>query len=231
MPRIVDLTVTIENVMPAHQSMPRPVYRSFLDHDECLALGLGTPSDPFTSAIEFMAMVNHAGTHVDAFFHTNPDGATIDEMPLELFMGKAVALDLTHIPDLGDIDVADIEKAEAASGVKIDGHIVLLNIGLHRRHYPNPTAMTSNAGLTAAATHWLADRGSVMHGIEGPSTDRPNNPEFPSHRVCRDRGLAHYEWLCNLEELVGKGEFHFEGFPLKFHRGSGSPVRALAFLD
>lgn len=231
MPTIVDLTVTLENAMPAHQSMPRPVFRPYLEHEESRSLGLGVPGDVFTSAIEFMSMVNHAGTHVDAFFHTNPDGATIDEMPLELFMGKAVALDLTHISDLGDIDVAEMEAAEAASGVRIDGHIVLLNTGLHRRHWPQPSAMTSNPGLTAAATHWLADRGSVLHGTEGPSTDRPNSPEFPSHRVCRDRGIAHYEWLCNLEELVGKGEFQFQGIPLKLKRGSGSPVRALAFLD
>lgn len=231
MTRIVDLSVTIENFMPSHRTMPRPVYRSYLEHEPSRMLGLGTPEDPFTSALEFVAMVNHVGTHVDAFFHTNPDGETIDEMALELFMGPAVALDLRHIPDLGTIELADLEAAERKAGLTIDGHIVLLNTGLHARHYPNDSVMHNNPGLSAAATHWLADRGSRLHGIEGPSTDRPDDPTFPSHRVCRDRGLAHYEWLCNLEELLGKGSFHFEGFPLKFQKGSGSPVRALAFLD
>ena len=68
----------------------------------------------------------------------------------------------------------------------------------------------SNPGITAEATHWLADR-SRVHGVEGPSTDRPDHNLFPNHRVCRDRGITHYEWLCNLEELVGKGEFEFSG--------------------
>jgi kynurenine formamidase len=229
--RIIDLTVTIANSMPAHRTMPRPIYLPFLDHASSKALELGTPEDPFTSAIEFMGMLNHVGTHVDAFFHTNPNGQTVDEMPIELFMGKALALDLRHIPDLGLIDVADLEDAERKTGVTIDGHIVLLNTGLHARHYPRDSVMFSNPGLSAAATHWLADRGSRLHGIEGPSTDRPNDPSFPSHRVCRDRELAHYEWLCNLEELLGKGEFRFQGLPLKLDKGSGSPVRALAFLD
>jgi len=49
--------------------------------------------------------------------------------------------------------------------------------------------------------------------------------------VSRDRGITHVEWLCNLEDLVGVGEFQFQAFPLKFKKGSGSPVRALAFLD
>ena len=89
----------------------------------------------------------------------------------------------------------------------------------------------SNPGLTAEATHWLADRGSKAHGVEGPSTDVPSNDLFPSHRVCRDRGIFHWEWLVGLEELVGKGEFTFYGAPLLIKRGSGSPVRAFAVLD
>ena len=231
MPRIVDLSLAIENAMPAHKAMPRPIYVPWLSHEQSLAHGLGVPGDPFTSAIEFMGMLNHVGTHVDAFFHTNPEGATVDAMPLELFMGPAVCLDFRHVPDLGLIDVADMEAAERAAGVRIEGHIVLMCTGLHARHYPRESVMHSNPGLTAAATHWLADRGSIGHGFEGPSTDRPTDPEFPSHRVCRDRGLFHYEWLCNLEELIGQGVFQFQGVPLKLHKGSGSPVRALAILD
>jgi kynurenine formamidase len=231
MSTIIDLSVTIENLMPSHQTMPRPVYMPYLTHEACLELGLGVEGDPFTSAIEYMGMLNHIGTHVDAFFHTNPDGATIDEMPIDFFMGKAVCFDLTHIPDLADIGVADMEAAEEKSGVEVDGHIVLLNTGLHARHFPEPTVMTSNPGLTADATHWLADRNSRLHGVEGPSTDRPNSNAFPSHRTCRDRGITHVEWLVNLEQLVGKGEFWFQAIPLKLGKGSGSPVRAFARLD
>lgn len=231
MRRIVDLSVSIENLMPAHMTMPRPIYIPFLTHESSRAENFGTPDDPFTAAIEFVGILNHVGTHVDAFIHTNQNSAAIDEMPIEMFMGTAVCLDLTHIPDLGDIDIDEMEAAEAKASVKIHKHIVLLNTGLHQRHYPRESVMRSNPGLTAAATHWLADRGSILHGIEGPSTDRPNWSEYPSHRVCRDRGITHVEWLCNLEQLVGKGEFYFQAIPLKFAKGSGSPVRAFAILE
>lgn len=231
MSRIIDLSVSIENNMPAHKAMPRPVYLEWMTHESSKTMEQGTADDLFTSAIEFMGFVNHVGTHVDAFFHTDPNGATIEDMPLDMFFGKAVCFDFRHIPDLGDIDVSDMEEAEKKAGVKVDGHIVLLNTGLHARHYPNDSVMYSNPGLTAAATHWLADRGSKLHGVEGPSSDRPNWKEFPSHRVCRDRKITHVEWLCNLEALVGKGEFQFFAVPLKMYRGSGSPVRAFAILD
>jgi kynurenine formamidase len=42
---------------------------------------------------------------------TRPDGKSVDEMPLDLFMGKAVCFDLRHIPDLGEITAADMATA------------------------------------------------------------------------------------------------------------------------
>jgi kynurenine formamidase len=39
------------------------------------------------------------------------------------------------------------------------------------------------------------------------------------------------EWLVNLEDLIGLGEFEFFGVPLRFKGGSGSPIRAFAMID
>jgi kynurenine formamidase len=176
-------------------------------------------------------MLDHVGTHVDAFLHVNPKGKPVDEMPLDMFMGKAVCFDLRHVPDLGDITAKDMDEAEKKAGVKVNGHIVLLCTGFHKRHYPTPEACLKNPGLTVEATKWLHDRGSKMHGVEGPSTDKPTESAFAQHRLCRDLGMSHWEWLVNLEELIGKGEFQFFGAPLKFKGGSGSPVRAFAILN
>jgi kynurenine formamidase len=170
--RIIDLTVTLTNNMPAQKFFPKPVIVPHFGHEEFRQWNLGIPGDQLGGATTFIGMVDHVGTHVDAFFHVREDGETIDEMPLDMFMGKAVCLDLTHIPDLGEIDVADFEAAERKAKVTIDGHIVLLNTGLHNRHFPTEKSVWSNPGITAAATHWLADRGSRLHGVEGPSTDR-----------------------------------------------------------
>lgn len=228
---IIDLSVKLSNNMPAHKFFPKPVILPHLDHETFLKMGNGVPGDPLSGATTFISMIDHAGTHVDSFFHVREDGETIDEMPIDMFMGKAVCLDLTHIPDLGDIDVADLEAAEKKAKVQIDGHIVLLNTGLHKRHYPSDQMVWTNPGVTAEATNWLADKGSKLHGVEGPSTDKPSHNFFPNHRTCRDRKITHYEWLCNLEKLVGRGEFFFQGIPLNIERGSGSPVRAFATFD
>lgn len=228
---IIDLSLTIEDNMPAHKLFQRPVYTVHMSHESSKSLGLGTPEDPMTFQTNFFASLDHVGTHVDAFRHVNPNGSGVDQMPLDMFMGKAVCFDLRHIPDLGDITVKDMEAAEAVCGVKVDGHIVLLCTGFHARHYPTLDSVWKNPLLTVEATQWLYERGSRMHGVEGPSTDKPTESVFAQHRLCRDLGVSHWEWLVNLEALIGKGEFEFFGVPLKFKDGSGSPVRAFALLS
>jgi kynurenine formamidase len=228
--RIVVLSLAIEILMPTHALFPSPIVLPFATHESTLEIGLGEQGDPYTYAVNYISMLEHVSTHVDAPLHLDPKGSSIDECPLDWFTGKAVCFDLRHISDLGDIDASDLERAQEAAGVEVDAHIVLLCTGFHRRHWPRRSVVTSNPGLTAAATEWLADRGSRVHGVEGPSTDKAGTTGFPSHRVCRERGLVHYEWLVNLEELLGQGEVQFTGLPLKWVGGTGSPVRACAFL-
>jgi kynurenine formamidase len=229
--KIIDLSLLIEDNMPTHKLFQRPVITTHLTHESAKALDLGVPGDAMTFQTNFIATLDHVGTHVDAFRHVSPTGASIDEMPLDLFMGKAVCLDLRHIADLGDITLAEIEEAEAAAGVTVDGHIVLLCTGFHNRTYPHLDSVWKNPQLTVEATRWLYARGSRMHGVEGPSTDRPSDNVFAQHRLCRELGISHWEWLVNLESLIGTGEFQFFGVPLRISGGSGSPVRAFAILE
>ena len=114
--------------------------------------------------------------------------------------------------------------------VVVDGHIVLLATGHHKRYFPKDEVLTMNPEVSAEAVRWLYEHHSRMHGVEGPSTDILEKQTFPSHRACRDLKIAHYEWLVNLEELIGKGEFMFYGIPLRLKGGSGSPVRAFAVV-
>lgn len=137
MAHIVDLSLMIEDNMPAHKLFQRPVITVHLSHESSKAFNLGIPGDAMTFQTNFIAMLDHVGTHVDAYRHVNPTGAAIDEMALERFMGKAVCFDLRHIPDLGEITVKDMEMAEQKAAIKVDGHIVLLCTGFHMRNYPS----------------------------------------------------------------------------------------------
>lgn len=229
--KIIDLTLRIEDQMLTPDCFERPSYVKVMTHEESVKMGNGTKDDPITSSYNKLSIVEHVGTHVDSYYHMRPDGLTIDKMPLSLFFGKAVCLDMTGIPERGKVTVADMERAEKESGVRIDGHIVLFATGLHEKYYPDPKVITQNVEITAEAVKWLAGRNSMIHGVEGPSTDIMDLKLFPSHRACRDLGLTHYEWLVNLTSLIGAGEFMFYGVPLLLNEGTGSPVRAFAVLE
>ena len=230
MTRVIDLSLLIEDNMPAHKLFQRPMYLEHLTHETSKAHNLGVPGDPMTFQTNFIGMLDHVGTHVDAFRHVNPKGLSVDRCRSISSWARRSASTCSTFPISATSSVADMETAEAKAKVKVDGHIVLLCTGFHKRNYPSLDSVWKNPLLTVEATRWLHERGSRMHGVEGPSTDRPTDNIFAQHRLCRDLGISHWEWLVNLEELLGKGEFQFFGVPLKFKGGSGSPVRAFALV-
>src|SRR4051812_24977217 len=44
--------------------------------------------------VEMLSMVNHTGSHVDAPLHRMKGGKSLDEIPLEQWVGEAVIVDL-----------------------------------------------------------------------------------------------------------------------------------------
>ena len=69
--RVVDLSLLIEDNMPAHKLFQRPVTTTHLSHESSKAFNLGVPGDPMTFQTNFIATLDHVGTHVDAFRHVS----------------------------------------------------------------------------------------------------------------------------------------------------------------
>jgi hypothetical protein len=51
------------------------------------------------------------------------------------------------------------------------------------------------------------------------------------HKACLDLDITHIGSLCNLESLLGQGQFTFIGLPMKWRDGTASPIRAVAVFD
>ena len=75
---------------------------------------------------EIVEISTHTGTHCDAPFHFFDEGETIDEIPLETYVGPAAILDLREKQPGSSIERADI--ARFADRIE-PGDIVLLNTG------------------------------------------------------------------------------------------------------
>ncbi len=228
--RLIDLSREIHHKMPRLPNHPMVIIAPFTTHAEKrVADGYS-----FSSAVTSLNMGDHSGTHVDApvHFDDRPGAASIDELPLENFFTEAVCLDLSHKPLCSDISIADLEQAEETAGVRIQKlDTVLLHMDFYRRTNGTDAYITDFPGLTKESATWLGRKGIRMFGVEAVSPGRPGRNNFEVHHVCRDLGFTHMEGLVNLDQLVGKGRFRFIGFPLRIKGGTGSPIRAVAWLD
>ncbi len=85
--------------------------------------------------------------------------------------------------------------------------------------------------MNVEATEWLAKQGVVHFGIDSMRPGPEGKVNSLVHKACLELDITHIESLCNLEALVGQGEFQFIGLPLKFRGGTGSPIRAVAVFQ
>lgn len=172
----------------------------------------------------------HTGTHTDAIFEYDPTGATLDDMPLEYYYGPAICLDVSHIRHPDYITAEVLEAALAASGLEIvAGDIALLYTGHGDRTFGTKAFVDVYSGLDRSGAVWLAEKGVVNIGIDSLAIDHSDDMSFVGHAVCAEYQIVNTENLTNLHLLAGK-RFDYFGLPLHFHEGTGSPVRAVAFL-
>jgi len=224
--RLYDLSQEVSQRTQMHPLHPRVEVYPFESHANSLA-ALGTG---FSYRSNLVIMSDHASTHVDAFTHFDPDpeAATIDQMPLDLFCGEAVCVDLSHLPPRAGITVGDVEGALAKDGLDLrDSDIVLLYTGHYERTAGSPEYLTEFPGLEPDTARWLIEQGVKLFGNQAMSVDVPDRYTFPVHMVCRELGVTHLENVGPLAAVAGK-RFTLFAFPLKIVPGTGSPVRLVA---
>jgi kynurenine formamidase len=226
--KLVDLSQDIFQGMLVWQGHLKTVIFTHVSHDET--------KSQFPNGMSYEArdilMSEHAGSHVDALFEIDPNGAKLDKMPLEWFYGEAICLDLSNIAPKTFITISDLKMALEQSGQSIKkGDIVLLHTGHYARTRGTAKYLTDYPGLDYDATKWLAESGVVNIGVDSPSPDNAIDNGLSSHRAVKDTGtLTITEHLANLEKVINK-RFKYFGLPLKIKDATGSPIRAVAFVD
>lgn len=184
----------------------------------------------------FMILVfEHAGTHVDAPVHLGGvDGPSVEKLPLDRWMGECCVLDMKRKGEREFVSVEDIEKWEDAHDRIVAGEVVLLNFGWQKR-WKVPSGvekqpfLRDNPGLSEEAATLLAGRRVKLVGADTPTIDSYADPDERAHRVLLPRGVLIMENAANLDKLPPRGAY-LMAFPLKIGGGTGSPVRAVAFV-
>jgi len=222
--KLIDLSQEIYQGMPVFPPHQKTMIFPNMSHEE------SERQMGFAFATNNLLISEHGPTHSDAVYEYDPNGKTIDEMPLEYFYGPAICLDVSGVSPDEYIQVSHLRNALDRSGLHIErGDIVLLYTGHYDRAYGTDEWLTRHAGLDLEAAEWLAEQGVVNIGVDAPSIDKPDDKRFSGHLICRKYALTNTENLCSLDQVAGRRFLYF-GLPLKIRRGTGSPVRAVAVL-
>lgn len=190
-------------------------------------------------------MAEHGGTHIDAPVHFYEGRWSVDEIPLERLIGKAVVVDVSgkcaNDPDY-QVNRGDFVAWEKAHGIQLNDVIVLIRTGFgkywpDRKKYMGTAARGPEAvadlhfpGLHPDAAKWLAENRSIKAiGLDTPSIDYGQSKRFETHVTLFEANIPAFENLANLDRLPAKG-FQVVALPMKIKGGSGGPLRIIARL-
>ncbi len=163
----------------------------------------------------YLSMGTHVGTHVDAPMHMIAGGKSLDQIPVDQFIGRGVYVDVTdgNFNGVKDVDIQE-------------GDIVLLHTGMGA-NYHEETYFTDFPELPEEIANYLVSKKVSMVGIDTCGPDVKDG--FPSHKALLGGGVLIAENLTNLEQLAGK-TFRVFALPINLQI-DGAPARVIAEIE
>ncbi len=156
----------------------------------------------------------HVGAHVDAPCHCVVDGASIDSVPLESYIGPCEVMRVNVLPE-GAVTPELLPQRPTAPRVLIATDTFC----------PAGTFAADFAGLSVELADYLHECGVRLVGVDTPSVDRFADGELPVHRRLIAHGIAIVEGLTLRE--VPAGRYELIALPLRLEGFDASPVRAV----
>ena len=201
--RVIDLSVVINENTPVYPGDPKTKVEpagtfsadSYMDH----VISLGT----------------HVGTHIDAPLHMLEDGKSLDQIPIEQFVGRGRLIKISKF-DLTQVQAADLAE----------GDIVLFATGMSAK-YHEPIYFEQYPVMTEEIADYLVSKKVKMVGLDTGNVDI--EADFPIHKKLLSGGVLIIENLTNLQALDGQN-FTVYALPLKLDV-DGAPARVVAVIE
>ena len=203
-------------------------------HDISLTLSESIPIWPGDKGAEFkqflevckgevanvtaIKMSAHTGTHVDAPCHFLKDGYSVEKLPLEVLIGKAVVVEA--------LDVKLITK-EVLENVNIPPNTERLLIKTQNSEQWASGAtefIEDYVAISADGAEYLVDQGVKLIGVDYLSV-APFDRLVDTHRILLKAEVVILEGV-NLTE-VSPGTYTLYCLPIKIAGSDGAPARAI----
>jgi arylformamidase len=174
-----------------------------------------------------ISMSVHNGTHADARFHFDTNGASIEKAPLDVYLGRATVVDLAqtfsqsrekHLITREDL------KPHAEAIAATSRLLVKTGRWADSTTFPNRIPV-----IAADVPAWLQKNGVKLLGLDLPSMDEIDSKSLQNHHALARAGIAIVESL-DLSDVVG-GIYNFAALPLKIAGADAAPLRAVLWRE
>ena len=161
----------------------------------------------------------HSGTHVDAPAHFIENGASVEQLPLEILMGPVTVVELLE----ADIITPELLETQALAPdtrrllIKTKNSALWANPG----HPFNPDFVA----LNSESARWIVTQGIGLIGIDYLSIQMFKDAEPLTHRILLEAGIIIVEGL-DLRKAA-PGEYQLCCLPIKLAGCEGAPARAV----
>ncbi|MCB2339994.1 cyclase family protein [Clostridium estertheticum] len=204
---IYDISMIIEKDMG--------VYKNKEEKRPIIKFESKIPKDKINESSLYMNV--HTGTHIDAAFHVDNDGDTIDAIDLTKLIRKCRVIDLTKV--IGSITKEDlIDK-----NIKSFEFLLLKTKNSFKDGYE-----TDFVYLSISGAEYLAEKEIVGVAIDSFGIERAQ-PGHETHKTLFNKGIIIIEGV-RLKE-VSEDEYFMCALPLKIKGIDGAPARIVLIKD
>lgn len=214
--KIVDLTLEITSDMITFPGYPMPNFIKWSKFD----------TQGYVSEVMFLS--THTGTHMDAPFHFNPNGQTIDQIEVDRYIcNNAILMKIQK--NANEMITSDDITRDSKYEIK-EKDTVVFSTGWEKQIKQKDNYIGNNPGLSKDAAEYLVEKKVNAIGIDSPSIDIGIDSGLTVHKTLLSNEILIIENLCNLYKFTS-GKFTLLVTPLKLAGASGSPVRAIGIEE
>jgi kynurenine formamidase len=219
---VINLSRPIHTNMPVFPAILKTYLGPYRDHKESVR------PDGVSHQSNILVMGDHAGTHIDAPLHFNPNGTGIDQMPVDIMVGSAVMQDFSYKKPGDSVTADEVKKNMDRMGANPkDLRYILFRTGA-AEYYQTDEYWSHYLEIRVDAVEWMLDQNILVFGVDASTVDHAR--DRATHMLMRKRPCYHIENLTNLDKLPQDRIFTFVCAPLILKDSSASPIRALALV-
>ena len=211
--KVIDLTQLISEDMPVYPGTEQPK----------LTVANTYEKDGFRETL--ITFYSHTGTHMDAPFHIFGERTSLDALPAEQFVGKALVIDCRDVDEGGEIGMEYIDSVLAD-----EAEFLLFNTGWDE-NWGKDQYFGAYPVLSMEVCQYILDSGKKGVGFDTIGIDPVSDVNLTRHRMLlSQRDIVIIENLTNLDKIGGV-LFTFAALPLKYKDADGAPIRAVAIIE